>query len=361
MARHRSPRGRQNEGTSVLDDRSALPGTRVQDTGELPLRPDAGWIPAPRRPTHSGAFDAEPLDRPGIDLAELDSRDIFEPTGDDAGAPKKETEVLAQTSAGRRARSRRARHSRRTRAAARPGTRSMIIVAGAVVALVAGATVLVGLGNNATPGDSTSRTPPLAQPAPAPNTAPDGLSAPAPKAAPPNANQNPAKATQDGATKYPAKKPAGSGGATSDLSTLEARSGEKIELTGYSFQDNQGGDNAKISCPIIHQEAGGTGTFQDPITVASGGSNGGASADGVKCGDRFYLPSVKRYVIVEDTGNTPNSSMPHLDMYVANDPNKSCMDSISGTVTAIPHPPQGLPVLAGPIGGKGGCLLPGSG
>jgi hypothetical protein len=146
-----------------------------------------------------------------------------------------------------------------------------------------------------------------------------------------------------------------------DVSALESRSGKKIELTGYSFQDNQGGNNATISCPIIHKKAGGTGTYQDPITVASGGKSGGASADGIKCGDRFYLPAVQRYVIVEDTGNTPNKSMPHLDMYVGDDPNKSCMNKISGTVTAIAHPPSGLPVLAGPIGSNGSCKLPDSG
>jgi hypothetical protein len=152
----------------------------------------------------------------------------------------------------------------------------------------------------------------------------------------------------------------GARGAATDLSALESKSGEHIELTGYSFQDNQGGDNAKISCPQIHQQAGGTGTYEDPITVASGGKSGSASADGITCGDHFYLPSVQRYVIVEDTGNTPNKSMPHLDMYVGDDPGKKCMNSISGTVTAIPRPPPGLPVLAGPIGNAGSCLLPGS-
>jgi hypothetical protein len=139
---------------------------------------------------------------------------------------------------------------------------------------------------------------------------------------------------------------------------LQATTGEHLELTGYSFQDNQGGNNATISCPQIHQHAGGTGTYQDPITVASGGKSGGASADGIHCGDRFYLPSIQRYVIVEDTGNTPNKSEPHLDVYVADDPDKKCMNAISGTVTAIPHPPPGLPVLAGPIGDHGNCLLP---
>jgi hypothetical protein len=147
------------------------------------------------------------------------------------------------------------------------------------------------------------------------------------------------------------------------LSALVANSGEKIELTGYSFQDNQGGNNAKISCPELHSKAGGIGTFADPITVASGGSNGhNNSADGIKCGDRFYLPSVERYVIVEDTGNTANDRMPHLDMYMGDDPSNKCMNKISKKgVVAIPHPPPGLPVLAGPVGdGEGKCRLPGN-
>ena len=153
----------------------------------------------------------------------------------------------------------------------------------------------------------------------------------------------------------------GLGGAAGDLSALEARAGKQIELTGYSFQDNQGGNNAKISCPQIHQQAGGTGTYADPVTVASGGSNGSSSADGIKCGDRFYIASVARYAIVEDTGNTPNKDMPHLDMYVGDDPGSTCMSKITGTVTAIPNPPPGLPVMAGPIGKGGSCLIPGGG
>ncbi|HEY1973826.1 MAG TPA: hypothetical protein VGH89_38155 [Pseudonocardia sp.] len=151
-------------------------------------------------------------------------------------------------------------------------------------------------------------------------------------------------------------------GATADLSALEAKSGTQIHLTGYSFQDNQGGNNAKISCPKIHQEAGGTGTYTDPITVASGGKDGSSAGDGVKCGDRFYLPSVQRYVIVEDTGNTPSKDGSiHLDMWVADDPGSKCMNAMSGKVPAIANPPQGLPVLAGPIGDHGSCRLPGGG
>jgi hypothetical protein len=149
---------------------------------------------------------------------------------------------------------------------------------------------------------------------------------------------------------------------TGDLSALEAKAGKQIHLTGYSFQDNQGGNNATISCPQIHKTAGGAGTYQDPITVASGGKDGSSSGDGVKCGDRFYLPSVQRYVIVEDTGNTPsNDGSIHLDMWVADDPGGKCMNSMTGTVPAIPKPPPGLPVMSGPIGKGGSCLLPGGG
>jgi hypothetical protein len=147
---------------------------------------------------------------------------------------------------------------------------------------------------------------------------------------------------------------------TADLSALEARSGKQIELTGYSFEDNNPPGSPKISCPQIHQEAGGTGTFADPITVANDGAGGSGGTSGFECGKRFYLPSVQRYVIVEDTGNTPGD-IPHLDMYVDHDPSKTCMDKITAKVIAIPNPPQGLPVLAGPIGRGGSCLLPGGG
>ena len=130
----------------------------------------------------------------------------------------------------------------------------------------------------------------------------------------------------------------------------------KIDLTGYSYQDNTPAGSSIVSHPILHKEAGGTGTFADPITVASPGSGGSME---LTPGTKFYLPSVKRYVIVEDSGASPASGgvATHLDMWIdgregTKSATDACMDKITGEVSAQENPPAGLPVQAGPIFGQ---------
>jgi hypothetical protein len=138
-----------------------------------------------------------------------------------------------------------------------------------------------------------------------------------------------------------------------------------IWLTGYSFQDNTPSGSAIVSAPILHKAAGGTGTFEDPITVAVPGH----ASDGDmawKPGTRFYLPTVRRYVIVEDSGASPAPSGQdgHLDMWVdgqggSKATSDRCMDEITGTgIPAIMNPPPDGPVMAGPITAGGTCHIP---
>ena len=89
----------------------------------------------------------------------------------------------------------------------------------------------------------------------------------------------------------------------------------RIWLTGYSFQDNTPPGSAVVSHSILHRKAGGAGTYNDPITVASPGS---AQDMAFPPGTKFYLPSVLRYVMVEDSGASPApaGTQGHLDMWV---------------------------------------------
>jgi hypothetical protein len=135
----------------------------------------------------------------------------------------------------------------------------------------------------------------------------------------------------------------------------------RVFLTGYSFQDNTPAGSAEVSHPILHKDAGGTGTFADPITVASPGSGGSMEW---RPGTRFYLPSVKRYVIVEDSGasGAPGGVDTHLDMWIdgergSKSATDACMDRITGEVSAQLNPPPGLPVVAGPVFGQS-CNVP---
>jgi hypothetical protein len=133
-----------------------------------------------------------------------------------------------------------------------------------------------------------------------------------------------------------------------------------IQLTGYSYADNTPPGSSEVCCAVLHQVAGGQGTFEDPITVAVPGSGGQGML--YAKGTKFYLPTVQRYVIVEDSGAS-SYGLPHLDMWVdgrgdgASDV-ENCMDEITGQVPAELGPPPGRPVLAGPISSGAGCRIP---
>jgi hypothetical protein len=136
----------------------------------------------------------------------------------------------------------------------------------------------------------------------------------------------------------------------------------RIYLTGYSFHDNTPPLSAIISAPVLHRTAGGQGTYRDPITVAVPGSGPTMKW---KPGTRFYLPSVRRYVIVEDSGASPAPPGvdTHLDMWIGGQggtrsATDDCMSKLTGTVSAVLSPPPGLPVMAGPIFGNRACRVP---
>jgi hypothetical protein len=135
-----------------------------------------------------------------------------------------------------------------------------------------------------------------------------------------------------------------------------------IWLTGYSWQDNTPPGSSVVGEPVLHQQAGGTGTFADPITVAVPGHQG---AMAWQPGSRFYLPTVKRYVIVEDSGasRAPAGTDTHLDMWIGGQDGtlaatNACEDSLTGRVAAELNPPNNLPVIVGPIYANQRCNIP---
>ncbi|MDT7643937.1 MAG: hypothetical protein QOC75_937 [Pseudonocardiales bacterium] len=135
-----------------------------------------------------------------------------------------------------------------------------------------------------------------------------------------------------------------------------------IWLTGYSWQDNTPPGSSVVGEPVLHQQAGGTGTFADPITVAVPGHQG---AMAWQPGTRFYLPTVKRYVIVEDSGasRAPAGTDTHLDMWIGGQDGtlaatNACEDSLTGRVAAELNPPNNLPVIVGPIYANQRCNIP---
>jgi len=137
--------------------------------------------------------------------------------------------------------------------------------------------------------------------------------------------------------------------------------------TSYAWPDNTPPGSA-ISNPVIHQQADGTGTYADPITLAVGHSmvNGKDILD-YPAGTKFYLPNLRKYFIAEDTcgdGNTPQNGPCHTDRdnpgYVQVDlwaggvgsgqsSVLTCEDAITGLHALIINPASNYAVIPGAI------------
>ncbi|MEU1089393.1 cysteine/serine endopeptidase inhibitor [Streptomyces sp. NPDC005892] len=191
-----------------------------------------------------------------------------------------------------------------------------------------------------------------------PVTLPEGVADPLPDS------------TSKGAT--PSATPAG--GRAGEVPAAAAGSGKTISnafTTGYTWFDNTPRGSAEISAPVIHDAAGGTGTWEDPITLAVGHTiEGGKDTLDYPAGTRFYMPKFRRYFIVEDAcgdGGSPQNGPCHslesapegattwLDMYLGGGSGDSdsaahaCADQLTGLSTVIQDPAEGLPVTEGPL------------
>ncbi|HSG54645.1 MAG TPA: hypothetical protein VLA45_04250, partial [Paracoccaceae bacterium] len=126
-------------------------------------------------------------------------------------------------------------------------------------------------------------------------------------------------------------------------------------VTGYSYWDNTPPGSSEISHPVVHRRAGGTGTYDDPITLAVGHQIiGGRDLLDYQAGTRFYLKSLRKYAIVEDTcgdGFRPQAGPCHtgykgnpwLDIYVDGAGSRraasdQCMNKITRIQTVIVNP-----------------------
>ncbi|MEY9932665.1 hypothetical protein ABH926_007316 [Catenulispora sp. GP43] len=140
---------------------------------------------------------------------------------------------------------------------------------------------------------------------------------------------------------------------------------EQTFLTFYGWWDNTppGGN---ISYPQIHQTAGGTGTYSDPITFAT---DSGEQPPGTI----VYVPRVGKYFIMEDsceecsadwTGHGPNGgpNLRHLDLWLGGQGGSAfsaieCEDALTnyntdGTPSMEPvivNPPSNETVTSEPI------------
>jgi hypothetical protein len=156
-----------------------------------------------------------------------------------------------------------------------------------------------------------------------------------------------------------------------------------VYTTGYTWFDNTPAGSGRISHPMVHSRAGGTGTFDDPVTMAVGHSlASGHDVLDFSAGTRFYLPHVRRYFVVEDScgdGATPQSHGCHnvstapagarrwVDLYVGGgvDDDKAAVQRCAGRVTdgdralhiMVADPDPGYLVVKGPLFQHGECTM----
>jgi len=148
--------------------------------------------------------------------------------------------------------------------------------------------------------------------------------------------------------------------------------------TAYTYWDNTPPGSADISHPVIHQKAGGIGTYADPVTLAVGHSIiSGEDILDYPAGTIFYIPNVRRYFIVEDTcgdGNTPQNGPCHIgypagtstwvDLWIdgasgSASQSNACAEAITDSNgvahTIIKNPASTYAVVSGAVFQNGSC------
>lgn len=140
-------------------------------------------------------------------------------------------------------------------------------------------------------------------------------------------------------------------------------------VTGYTWWDNNPPGSAEVCCPVIHQQAGGSGTFADPITVAVDYAGSTGTTMQFAPGTKFYIPNLRAYFIVEDrTGehqadntNQHNGSNPHLDVWADGRTSTAsnadtCVRSFTNTgLLTIENPASNYRVIVGPLAHDNTC------
>ncbi|WP_125725933.1 hypothetical protein [Kibdelosporangium aridum] len=112
------------------------------------------------------------------------------------------------------------------------------------------------------------------------------------------------------------------------------------------------GSRAIAYTNVMHGQAGGTGTFDDPITFAAG-------TDRYQPGTKIYVPDLKRYFILEDL--CPQCSGTTINVWTgsANDSGSvDCQRSLSrnGSWSYEVGPPAGRAVVPGDLYQNGRCF-----
>jgi hypothetical protein len=160
----------------------------------------------------------------------------------------------------------------------------------------------------------------------------------------PATHRKPAKPTTTTAPSNPTSTP--SGGTT-----------RSFYVTLYGWPDNSP-PGGTIEYPTLHNTAGGTGSYADPVTYATDKAE-------LPVGTKVYYPFLKKYFIMEDgcdecdqdwTGHGPDGgpNFYHIDLWVGGqggnaDKVLDCEDALTQQGNVIVNPPSNEPVNSTPL------------
>ncbi|MFC0438942.1 hypothetical protein [Kutzneria buriramensis] len=121
-------------------------------------------------------------------------------------------------------------------------------------------------------------------------------------------------------------------------------------VTLYGALDNDPPGSAAIAYPQIHSQAGGTGTYSNPVTFATNKSE-------LAPGTRVYYSYLKKYFIMEDDcaqcdSDWNSGKKRHIDLWAGNSTNSgilACEDKLTRSGSVIVNPASNLTVDTTPI------------
>jgi len=132
-----------------------------------------------------------------------------------------------------------------------------------------------------------------------------------------------------------------------------------VFVTFYGAADNDPPGSTEIAHPNDrHQEAGGSGTYADPLSLA-------ADPRALQVGTRVYYPPLRKYFVMEDDcaqciTDWRSSRRPHIDLWTGDFQGSAllaCENALTpdGLVAVEVNPPPGRPVDPRPLFNGRGC------
>jgi hypothetical protein len=132
-----------------------------------------------------------------------------------------------------------------------------------------------------------------------------------------------------------------------------------VLVTFYGAGDNDPPGSTEIAHPnALHSSAGGTGTYANPVSLAS-------DRRAIPVGTRVYYPPLAKYFVMEDDcagciEDWESSRTPHIDLWAGNHSGAdfiACENALtpSGRVSVELNPPPGRRVDTSPLYGGNGC------